>query len=303
MSVLIVGSVALDTIEAGGKKVKEVLGGSAVYASVASSFLSKTSIISAAGKDFPEKYVNLLKKHKIDVSGLQIADGKTFRWKGKYSCDFNNAVTLHTKLNVFKNFKPIIQNKNKNGGYLLLANIDPDIQLQALKNLCNVKLVALDTMNLWIKTKIKKLKNLFKLTDILFVNEEEAKQFTGKKNIIAAAKALSKTGPAIIIIKRGEYGSFLFKKNEMFFVPSYPVEKVTDTTGAGDTFAGAFISYVESKKNVSSPVLKHAMFYAAVMASFNIESFSISRLSNLTKKEISARLYALKKITELSHEK
>ncbi len=301
MSVIIVGSVALDTIEAGGKKVKEVLGGSAVYASVASSFLSKTSIISAAGKDFPEKYINMFKKHRIDVSGLQIADGKTFRWKGKYSCDFNNAVTLHTKLNVFKNFKPIIQNKN--GGYLLLANIDPDIQFQALKNLCNIKLVALDTMNLWIKTKIKKLKNLFKLTDILFVNEEEAKQFTGKKNIIAAAKALSETGPAIIIIKRGEYGSFLFKKNEMFFVPSYPVEKVTDTTGAGDTFAGAFISYVESEKNLSSPVLKHAMFYAAVMASFNIESFSISRLSNLTKKEISARLYSLKKITELSHEK
>ncbi|MDD5020961.1 MAG: PfkB family carbohydrate kinase [Endomicrobiaceae bacterium] len=299
MSVLIVGSVALDTIEAGGRKVKEALGGSAVYASVASSFLTKTAVISVVGKDFPKKHIDVLKKHKIDISELKISEGRTFRWTGKYSCDFNQAHTLDTQLNVFERFKPIVCEKNKNIDYLLLANIDPDIQFEVLKNICNVKIVALDTMNLWITTKLKKLKKLLKLVDILFINEDEAKQLSNSKNLLLSVKAISKMGPKIIIIKRGEFGAMLFKTNELFFVPSYPLEKITDTTGAGDTFAGAFVSYISYIKNIEIKTLKNAMFYATVMASFNIESFSVSKLSNLTKKEISSRLKMLKKITEL----
>lgn len=299
MSILIVGSVALDTIEAGGKKVEEALGGSAVYASVASSFLAKTAVLSVVGRDFPKKHINVLKKHKIDISELKISEGKTFRWTGKYSCDFNQAHTLDTQLNVFERFKPIVCEKNKNIDYLLLANIDPDIQFEVLKNICNVKIVALDTMNLWIKTKFKRLKKLLKLVDILFINEDEAKQLSNTKNLLLSAKAIAKMGPKIIVIKRGEFGAMLFKNSELFFVPSYPLEKITDTTGAGDTFAGAFISYISSAKNIELKTLKNAMFYATVMASFNIESFSITKLSNLKKKEISARLNMLKKITEL----
>ncbi|GAB1401621.1 PfkB family carbohydrate kinase [Elusimicrobiota bacterium] len=299
MSILIVGSTALDTIEAGGKKVKEALGGSAVYASVASSFLAKTAVISVVGKDFPEKYINVLKKHKIDISGLKILDGKTFRWTGKYSCDFNHAHTLDTQLNVFEKFKPSVCKKDNHIDYLLLANIDPDIQSEVLKSVSGVKIVALDTMNLWIKTKLKKLKKLLKSVDILFINEDEAKQLSTAKNLILSAKSIAKMGPKIIVIKRGEFGAMLFKNNEIFFVPSYPLEKITDTTGAGDTFAGSFISYIASAEDAGLKTLKNAMFYATVMASFNIESFSINRLSNLNKKEISSRLKALKKITEL----
>lgn len=299
MSILIVGSVALDTIEAGGKKVEEALGGSAVYASVASSFLAKTAVLSVVGRDFPKKHIDVLKKHKIDISELKISEGKTFRWTGKYSCDFNQAHTLDTQLNVFERFKPIVCEKNKNIDYLLLANIDPDIQFEVLKNIFNVKIVALDTMNLWIETKFKRLKKLLKLVNILFINEDEAKQLSNTKNLLLSAKAIAKMGPKIIVIKRGEFGAMLFKNNELFFVPSYPLEKITDTTGAGDTFAGAFISYISSANNIELKTLKNAMFYATVMASFNIESFSITKLSNLTKKEISARLNMLKKITEL----
>jgi sugar/nucleoside kinase (ribokinase family) len=299
MSILIVGSVALDTIEAGGKKIKEALGGSAIYASIASSFLAKTAVISVVGKDFPKKHIDVLKKHKIDISELKIFEGKTFRWTGKYSCDFNQAHTLDTQLNVFERFKPIVCEKNKNIDYLLLANIDPDIQFEVLKNICKVKLVALDTMNLWIETKFKKLKKLLTLVDILFINEDEAKQLSNSKNLLLSAKVISKMGPKIIIIKRGKFGAMLFKNNEFFFVPSYPLEKITDTTGAGDTFAGAFLSYIASNNNIAMRTLKKAMFYATVIASFNIESFSVNKLSNLTKKEISARLNMFKKITEL----
>ncbi len=299
MSLLIAGSFALDTIEAGGKKVKDVPGGSAMYASVAASFLTKPAVLSAIGKDFPKKYLAVLKKHGIDVSDLKIIDGKTFRWSGRYSCDFNRAKTLGTKLHIFENFKPELSKNSINSEYVLLANADPQMQTEVLKQMKNVKISGLDTMNLWIKTKREKLKKLLTLVDVLFVNEDEAKQLTKKNNLLSAAKELQKKGPQTLIIKRGEFGAVLFKKNEMFCVPSYPLEKITDTTGAGDTFAGAFFSYIASAGRYDLITLKQAMIYATVMSSFNIESFSAQRFEKLTKKEITSRINRLQKITEL----
>jgi len=298
MAILIVGSAALDTIETNNTKAKDALGGSAIYSSMAASYFSKTSVVAVVGSDFPKKYIDLLKKHNIDVSGITVCKGKTFRWKGKYSCDLNHAKTLDTKLNVFSGFNPVLSEKHKEIKYLFLANVDPDIQDCVLKLADNSKFVALDTMNLWISTKIKKLKSVLKKTDLLLINEDESKQLSKEKNIVKSAKIIMKMGPKILVIKRGEFGAMLFYKNDIFSVPSFPLANVKDTTGAGDTFAGGFVGYLSSCGKINFKNLKKAMVYGSIMASFNVESFSLKRNSFLTAKEINGRLKLFKKITE-----
>ena len=296
MSVLIVGSVALDTIEANGKKIKDSLGGSAMYASMAASYFTKPSVVAVVGNDFPGKYIHLLNKHGIDTSAIAISSGKTFRWHGKYSCDLNQAKTLNTKLNVFANFNPALSNEQKKIKYLFLANADPDIQKRILNMTVKPKFVALDTMNFWINTKINKLKKILKKVDLLLINEDEAVQFSKQSNIVKAAKVIQSFGPKYVIIKRGNSGSILFYKNKIFSTISFPLEKVVDTTGAGDTFAGGFIGYLAGVNKTDFGSLKKAVIYATIMSSFNVESFSLKKLSSLKNKDINKRLKLFKRI-------
>ena len=298
MAILIVGSVALDTIEANNKKIKDALGGSAIYSAMSASYFTKTSVVAVVGNDFPCKYIHLLNHHKIDTSGLAVSAGKTFRWMGKYSCNLNQAKTINTKLNVFLDFAPVLSTEHKNSKYLFLANVDPDIQNNVLNLVKKPKLVVLDTMNLWISTKLSKLKSVLKRVDLLLINEDEAKQLSKENNIIKSAKVITKMGPEILVIKRGEFGAMLFHKDNIFSIPSYPLESVEDTTGAGDTFAGGFIGYLSSCNKLTFETLKKAMVYGSIMASFNVESFSLERLSSLTKKEITNRFKMFKKFTE-----
>lgn len=298
MSLLIVGSVALDTVEANKRKIKDALGGSAMYSSMSASYFADTAVVAVVGADFPYEYIRLLNRHKIDTSGLAVSSGKTFRWCGKYSCDLNQAKTINTQLNVFSDFTPVLSKEHKSSKYLFLANVDPDIQEKVLDSVKNTKFVALDTMNLWISKKIQKLKSVFKRIDLLLINEDEAKQLSKKNNIIQSAKKIMSMGPEILVIKRGEFGAMLFYKNNLFSIPSFPLEKVEDTTGAGDTFAGGFIGYLASCSKITFQELKKAMVYGSVMASFNVESFSLGKLSSLTLNDISKRFTAFKKITE-----
>ena len=298
MSLLIVGSVALDTVEANKRKIKDALGGSAMYSSMSASYFADTAVVAVVGADFPYEYIRLLNRHKIDTSGLAVSSGKTFRWCGKYSCDLNQAKTINTQLNVFSDFTPVLSKEHKLSKYLFLANVDPDIQEKVLDSVKNPKFVALDTMNLWISKKIQKLKSVFKRIDLLLINEDEAKQLSKKNNIIQSAKKIMSMGPEILVIKRGEFGAMLFYKNNLFSIPSFPLEKVEDTTGAGDTFAGGFIGYLASCPKITFQELKKAMVYGSVMASFNVESFSLGKLSSLTLNDISKRFTAFKKITE-----
>ena len=296
MSVLIVGSVALDTIEANDKKIKDSLGGSAMYASMAASYFTKSSVVAVVGNDFPSKYIHLLNKHNIDTSAIAISSGKTFRWHGKYSCDLNQAKTLNTKLNVFADFNPILSAEQKKIKYLFLANVDPDIQKTILNIMINPKFVALDTMNFWINTKIKELKEILKKVDLLLINEDEAVQLSKQNNIIKAAKVIQKLGPKYIVIKRGKSGATLFYKNSVFSTISFPLENVVDTTGAGDTFAGGFMGYLAGKNKTDFNSLKKAVIYGTIMSSFNVESFSLKRLSSLTKNDINKRLKEFKNV-------
>lgn len=298
MSLLIVGSVALDTVETNKRRIKDALGGSAMYSSMSASYFTRTAVVAVVGSDFPCEYIHLLNHHKIDTSGLAVSSGKTFRWCGKYSCDLNQAKTINTKLNVFSDFSPVLSKEHKNSKYLFLANVDPDIQENVLKSVKNPKFIALDTMNLWISTKMHKLKSVFKKINLLLINEDEAKQLSNKNNIIQSAKVIMSMGPEILVIKRGEFGAMLFYKKNIFTIPSFPLENVEDTTGAGDTFAGGFIGYLSSCSKINFSELKKAMVYGSIMASFNVESFSLEKLSSLTLKEISKRFLEFKKITE-----
>ena len=298
MNLLIIGSIALDSVENPFGKVEEVLGGSAVYASIAASCFSKNiSIVGVIGNDFPNEYLELLKTKNIDIKGVKIANGKTFRWKGKYE-NLNEAITLQTSLNVFANFSPKIPEKQKLSKYILLENIDPDLQISVIDQLKKPKIIAADTMNFWIKSKNKSLKKLLKRIDILFINEDEIRMLTDSASIFDAAEKTFKIGPKIIVIKRGEYGSITIAKNFLFFVPVFPLKNAIDTTGAGDSFAGGFMGFLTSEKKLDEQTLKKAALYGTITASFDIESFSLDSLKKMDKEKIETRVNLLKKYTQ-----
>lgn len=301
MKLLIIGSVAFDSVETPFGKVKKTLGGSATYASLSSRFFAKPSILAVVGTDFEQKYFNLLEKHNVDTSGIQVVNGKTFFWKGYYSYDLNTAHTIETQINVFSNFNPQIDEKFKKTKFVFLGNIDPDLQYNVYKQLENPKLVACDTMNCWIQNKPKELKNVLKFIDILFINEAEIRQLTNEYNIIKAAKFVKKLGPQIIIVKRGEYGCICFYKENIFAIPAYPLETVFDPTGAGDSFAGGVMGFLTSKlnnsKNLTEKLLRQAVIFGTVLASFCVEDFSVNKLLKITKKDIITRYRKIKEIT------
>lgn len=289
--VLVVGSVAFDTIENANGRVKRVLGGAASYASVCASYFAQPSVVAVVGTDFTDADRAPFVKRGVDLSGLEVKEGKTFHWGGSYDKDFNTAVTKFTDLNVFKDFNPVLSAEQKNAKAVFLANIDPELQLSVLKQVKKPRLVACDTMNYWISSKKKALLEVVKRIDIFFLNETEARQLTGEYNLIKAGRMLLAQGVKYVIIKLGSNGSMLVSKKGIAQLPPYILEHVHDTTGAGDTFGGGFTGYLASQKNWNTlQSIKRAMMVGNVMASFTIESFSVDRLANLTRRDIKKRL-------------
>ena len=288
---LIVGSVAFDTIENANGRAEHVLGGAASYASICASYFTKPGVVAVVGTDFTQEYRAPFVKRGVDISGVEVKDGLTFHWGGSYDADFNTAFTKFTDLNVFKDFKPILTKAQQKPKALFLANIDPELQLSVLKQVKRPRIVACDTMNYWISSKKETLLKVIKQIDILFLNENEARQLTGIYNLIRAGKWLLGKGVKYVIIKLGSNGSMLVSHKGIAQLPPYILEHVHDTTGAGDTFGGGFTGYLASLKNWNNlQAIKRAMMIGNVMASFTIESFSVSRLAALTKKELDKRL-------------
>lgn len=289
--VLVVGSVAFDTIENANGRVKRVLGGAASYASVCASYFAQPSVVAVVGTDFTDADRAPFVKRGVDLSGLEVKEGKTFHWGGSYDKDFNTAVTKFTDLNVFKDFNPVLSAEQKNAKAVFLANIDPELQLSVLKQVKKPRFVACDTMNYWIASKKEALLEVVKRIDVFFLNETEARQLTGEYNLIKAGRMLLAKGVKYVIIKLGSNGSMLVSKKGIAQLPPYLLEHVHDTTGAGDTFGGGFTGYLASQKNWSTlQSIKRAMMVGNVMASFTIESFSVDRLANLTRRDIKKRL-------------
>ncbi|MFH1259541.1 MAG: PfkB family carbohydrate kinase [Elusimicrobiota bacterium] len=297
MSILVVGSVALDSVETPFGRVENALGGSGTYFSIAASYFAPIKLVAVVGNDFPERHIQMLKKHRIDLAGLKRAAGKTFHWKGKYAYDMNKAETLDTQLNVFAHFQPEIPEGYRKSEYVFLGNIDPELQLEVLKQVKKPRVVACDTMNFWIERKKKELKKTLKFVDILVVNEAEVRQLAEETNLIKAARAILSWGPKSLVVKRGEYGALFFSKNHIFSAPAYPLETVYDPTGAGDSFAGGFMGYLAHCNSLHKVNLRRAIVFGSVMASFDVEDFSLNRLSKLNWKMINNRFQQFKKLT------
>ncbi len=296
--VLAVGSVALDTVETPFGKIKEALGGSAVFFGASARFFCPISLVAVVGDDFPKKHLRLIKGLGIDTHGIEFQNGKTFRWHGFYDYDLNSAKTLNTQLNVFRFFKPKISEDHKKIRHVFLANIDPDLQQSVLSQVRDPELVACDTMNYWIENKKKSLLRLLKKVDIFLCNDSEAREFSSEYNLIKAARWILDRGPKLLVIKKGEHGVICFSKKFLFLAPAYLLEKVFDPTGAGDSFAGGFIGYLTRSPKLNESVVRQAVIYGSVLASYNVESFSCHRLARLQWVEIQQRYRQFRKITE-----
>ena len=293
MSFLVVGTVAFDAIETPFGKTDKILGGAATYIGMSASyFLRNTNLVSVVGEDFPQEHIDLIESKGMNTKGLQvIKNGKTFFWSGKYHNDMNSRDTLDTQLNVLETFDPIVPEEYKDCEFLMLGNLLPGVQQRVLEQLPKrPKLVVLDTMNFWMDNFWDDLIEALKKVDVLTINDEEARQLSGEYSLVKAAKKILKLGPKVLIIKKGEHGALLFNENEVFFAPALPLEDVFDPTGAGDTFAGGFLGYLASTKDISFENMKRAVIYGSAMASFCVEKFGTERLQNLTKEEVNARV-------------
>lgn len=294
MSILVVGSVALDTVETPFGRAEEVLGGSATYFSVAASFFTEVKIVAVVGDDFPEGHVESLREREIDLGGMERCPGKTFRWSGQYGYNLSDAKTLHTGLNVFADFRPKIPEHYRDTPFLFLANIQPELQLEVLTQVRRPRVIAADTMNLWIEERREPLQELLRHVDILTINEGETRQLAGEYNLVRAARKIQEMGPKTLIIKQGEYGVLMFEGDQVFSAPGYPLETVFDPTGAGDSFGGGFMGYLASTQNLESDNLRRAIIFGSVMASFNVEDFSLNRMLQLSYHEIEERFRQFK---------
>jgi len=295
-SVLIVGSVALDDVETPFGKVENALGGAAVYSSVAAGYFAPVRLVGVVGQDFPQEHVAFLSSRGVDLAGLQSMPGETFHWSGSYDFDLNQAHTLETRLNVFQTFRPDIPASYVESPYVFLANIDPELQLQVLDQVKSPKLTVCDTMNFWISSKKDQLIEVFKRVDVVFLNDAEARQLCGTFSLIKAARMIREMGPSVVIIKKGEHGAVMVSDDTYFSAPSYPLEEIRDPTGAGDSFAGGFIGYVAATDDISEPNLRKATIFGSTLASFNVEDFSLKRLSALTMDDIMSRYYEFRQI-------
>ena len=290
---LVVGSVALDSVETPFGKVQEVLGGSATYFSYSASFFTQVRLVATVGEDFPDAHLRLLQDRGVDTGGLQASKGRTFRWVGQYGYDLNEAKTLETQLNVLADFRPKLGEPLRHTPFLFLANIDPELQLDVLRQMKErPRLVALDTMNFWIQGKQEALRHVLSKVDVVTINDGEARQLASEPNLIRAARAIRSMGPRTVVVKRGEYGALMLTDDAFFFVPAYPLESVYDPTGAGDTFAGGFMGYLAAQERVDVAAMRRALVYWSVMASFTVEDFSLKRLTRLRPADIADRYTA-----------
>ena len=295
MEVLVVGTVTLDTVETPSKRVEDVLGGSGVYAAIAASFFGNTvQLVGVVGADFPKTYTDILQTQGIDLQGLkQVEGGKSFRWGGRYTEDFNVRDTLFTELNVIEGFQPVLPDTYKDTPYLFLANNSPVSQLSVIEQMTHPKLVVCDTMDFWINEQREALEALLARVDVLILNDSEARLLTGDANLVRAAEAILRYGPERVIVKKGEHGAISITESSYFNAPAYPLTEVTDPTGAGDSFAGGMMGYLASVGETSEAAVRSAMVYGAVVASFNIEDFSVNRQKRVALAEISARYQEL----------
>lgn len=285
MSLVIVGSIGLDDISTPAGSVKEALGGSAIYGSISGSYFTNVHLIGVVGDDFPNTGIDILKRHGVELDGLEVVEGKTFRWHGEYK-NLNKAETLLTELNVFADFSPKLPSNCVSCHSLLLANIHPRLQLKVLEQTANYTHVACDTMNYWIKGCPEDLLEVIKRVHIVFMNEDEIREFTESKDIFSAARRILDKGPKLVVIKRGEYGSVAISQDDMFFAPAYPLELVKDPTGAGDSFAGAFMGILEGHQALDMKLVREAIRYSTVMAALNVSEFSVNGLIDLDLCEI-----------------
>jgi len=297
MSILVVGSVALDTVKTPYGEIEDALGGAATYFAAAASYFAQVNLVGVVGDDFDHNQIEFLKSRNVDLTGLERQTGKTFRWGGVYSNDMNDRETTFTHLNVFESFSPKIPESYRDSEYIFLANIAPELQLDVLKQVHSPKLVALDTMNFWIEGALPALQEVLGKVDILLINDSEAKQLAGENNLVKAARAIHKMGPKTLIIKKGEHGALLIPNDMNFFVaPAYPLETVFDPTGAGDTFAGGFMGYLARTNSINKESLSQALIAGSAMASLCVEKFSLERLKDLTGAQIHGRVQEFSKM-------
>jgi sugar/nucleoside kinase (ribokinase family) len=294
--ILIVGSVALDSVKTPKRAVKEVLGGSATYAALSASFFSRVKILSVAGEDFPPTYIDFFQARNIDTRGLKIQKGRTFRWQGEYTRDFSDAITRKTELNVLSRFKADVPKEFRRCAFVFLANVNPELQLSVIKQMQRPRLLIADTMDFWIKNRRYALNKVMSKVDIFLLNESEARLFADEQNLYKCARKILSRGPRLVSIKKGENGSFLYTKELIFFAPAYPLENIVDPTGAGDSFAGGLIGHIARAGKVNEFVLKQAVIYGNLMASFAVEDFSVNGLKNITAGKITRRYNKLKKL-------
>lgn len=293
MSLLVVGTVAFDAIETPFGKTDKIVGGAASYIALASSYFTQDiSLVSVVGDDFPQDFMNTLKGHGVDLSGLQIKQGeKSFFWSGRYHNDMNSRDTLDTQLNVLADFDPIVPESSKNCEFLMLGNLMPNVQQKVLSQLtARPKLIVLDTMNFWMDIAMPELLETIKGIDVLTINDSEARQLSGEYSLVKAAQKILAMGPKALVIKKGEHGALLFNKEEVFFAPALPLEDVFDPTGAGDSFAGGFIGYLAKTKDISFENMKRAIIFGSAMASFTVEKFGTERLIGLSQKDVEDRV-------------
>jgi len=289
MPLLVVGSIALDSVETPFGRREEVLGGSATYFSTAASFFVPVRLVATVGEDFPAEHVEALKSRGVDLAGLERRPGKTFRWKGRYEFDLNQAHTLDTQLNVFADFEPVLPPAYRDSQYVFLGNIDPDLQRKVLDQVRAPRFVAADTMNFWITSKRDSLLETLRRVDLLFVNDAEVRQLAQEHNVVRAARRVLELGPRAVVVKRGEYGALFFTGSHVFAAAAYPLATLYDPTGAGDSFAGGFMGYLARCRRPELDVMRRAIVLGGVLASFAVERFSLERLQALTVEEIRAR--------------
>ncbi len=297
MDILVIGSVAFDSVETPFGRGDDVLGGSATYFSTSASFFTGVQLVAVVGEDFPEEPRQFLSSRGVDLAGLQTRPGQTFRWKGRYGYDLNEAHTLETHLNVFETFHPELPESYRKAQYVFLANIDPELQLEVLQQVERPKLIACDTMNFWIDGKREALIRTLGHVDILVINEAEVRQLAEEANLVKASRAVLSMGPKTLVVKRGEYGVLVFTEHSVFSAPAYPLEEVFDPTGAGDTFAGGFMGYLAATNNLADETVRKATVFGSVMASFTVEDFSLNRLRRLNWDEIEDRFRRFQALT------
>ena len=302
MPVLVVGSVALDSVETPFGRADDVLGGSATFFSASASHFTKVQVVGVVGGDYPVEKLEPLAKRGVDLAGLEHAEGESFRWRGRYRHDLNSAETLETRLGVFSHFRPKIPEQFRDTPFVFLGNIDPKLQIEVLRQVRAPKLVACDTMNFWIESRRPDLLELLGKVDMVLLNDGEARQLSEQANLVKAARWIRARGPKYVIIKKGEHGAFMFTEHNVFHAPAYPLEDVFDPTGAGDSFAGGFIGHLARNGDLSEASMRRAVIYGSVMGSFAVEKFSIERLLALTPADIRERVAAFHRLVTFDQE-